>query len=189
MRLGFRVGRSALRSIVCLAAALACTSPAYATPLPSDVPASGSVASHSQTGSGTIGISLWNYVHPGSTDQNEMTIDAQTCAATVSDSPSWVAGPADEQRLDQSDDSADGSAVFAGGLGLGLRLFSQSGNPRSLRYSSGGARSSRITSEPQSVSAVSRATYTDGSVARFSSDDPEHTLLSDTTRLFRPPRV
>ena len=187
---GLRARRSLLLAIVGVAAALVQAQPVYATPLPSEVPAAGSVVSHSQASVATIGISLWSYVHPGSTDQDEMTIDAQTSVpAVAAEAPRWVAGPPDEQGVDRTGDVDDPSLRLAGAGPGGLRLFSLSGNSRSVRYSSGGARFSRITSDPQSASTGAEATDLARAAVRLAADTSGRALPACSTRLFRPPRV
>lgn len=136
-------------------------------------------------------ISVWNFVHPGSTEQAEPAAATPTPPATrlaAPAEPAWVAGPVTPRHDDDIVDSGESAEQMQSGAAAGTSRYTP-GHHRSLRQSSGGQRAARPDGEtdPAVVSAFSAAPpppahYT----CRGGGSRSDHCFAS---RLFRPPRV
>jgi hypothetical protein len=185
-----RMQRSATLALACLAVALCNCSPAFALPLASDRPTTVAIPSNSLDSPAVPGISIWNFVHPGSLDREEPAVEPMRIVrnAPAAIQPMWVAVASAQDPFDSSFEATEIGDVRSGCPGtLPSRLsYSTHGSVRRLP---GGSRVQRTDRETDvAVSSVS-ANFSLSSETRLAGNgyrNPEALLVS---RLFRPPRA
>jgi hypothetical protein len=176
----------ALPPIACAAIALLWTAPASATPLPSDIPTSSPAMSNPRASAESLGISLWSFVHPDSSERDESPADVPPSTSRPATS-CWMAAPAEERGLERSSSSGDSNEITVNQYdGRSLPLFN--GGTRAVRNSPGAPRATRTNSESQCAAQAG----TVDSIRPIGNylirkDSPCAELISPPG-LFRPPR-
>jgi hypothetical protein len=184
-----RARRGSALGIACVVA-LFWTAPAQALPLASDNAVSSAAAPGSIGPSVAPAISVWNFLHPGSTDREEpvlVTVPDRPNAYVAAE-PCFVAGASSDDRADrnpEANDSVDSRSGSGGGESTQFVL----GSHRAVRHSSGGPRATRTDSDSYPALNAFHSVSPPLPTPRVSW--PRNTRLPSPTAflLFRPPRA
>jgi hypothetical protein len=182
-----RVRSSAL--LLATATLLGGAGPVRALPLTSDQPATSPATAFPIDSTTTSGISVWNFLHPGTADREQPAVQAVLAApkAYVAVEPRWEAAVS-LGWLDCGLEADDTDARPAGSAPRLPRLSSPATH-RSVRQSSGRTRGTRTDPDTDyATTACLLHAFTPAAI-RVAGEDHTNPKLVLASRWFRPPRV
>jgi hypothetical protein len=176
-------------AIGALAYVLTGTTPVSALPLASEQPGSATTALVSPHSTIAPGISVWSFVHPGSSDLEQSGLEFATVAATTvantpqTIEPSWDVGPVENSVNGQAIEVDDPTA------GLFAANSTLSGAARAVRKTTGGQRLSRTEPETFAAPISGRLEATPQPLRFLLAYGPAREDTRIASGLFRPPRT